>query len=1672
MKPSDALVSFVAQFVTSTEEMKWLNVCRHEQPAPHSIDLLEVYASDTSRLTSEVIRQGGRAKRFTKEDGDLSTFEGQCKLLKMIFRYRPKHVWLAPECAPWCPWNRFNQGRSIQAWNRVSELQEQSRTHLRLCALILRIQMNLNGHFHLENPLTSALWNQPEIQPICNQTAVARFDQCRFDLRHPETQELIQKSTRVQSSSNAVIQKLDQKVCHRDHYHTQLKGKCVVKGISMNATRYAAFYPRRMAQQIASAMLYPSDSYANVCQVDISDWTAEGHIDCEIFHSEELKVETATKRARKETPTKKREVEDGNAETENKRSKIGDNEGDKDDDDKDPSSGSKDKPVGDDSEALPSSEVNQEIDDPEWKGIFDQLRQELPKSGVVRWEGSEGLLPLIRAKCLDFEIQSVMTGKGRERYIIHPDRLPYRKTIIQSRFNYKIHDLGIEHIEQKSRNALGRKARSSHIMICIFGRPKSGDELSFDRMIDELKSPVVGSKKDLAVPSRNAEPLEMDPTSWTPAAVSQSGPAFRRLSQSDQAMIRKLHKNLGHPTSEKLANHLANQKARSEIVEGARDYLCSSCVERRPPKLNPPGQLKDRMEFNTKVWIDGFEWTSQSGLKVYVLHFIDDATQFHLGRRTIRDSDQAQRVMDECWMSWAGAPEEVVLDCGGEFVSERWKTFLQREGIRTLLTATPWQRGKIERHGGIIKEMLSRIDNDEHINTEASLDRALAQCFRAKNSLATVKGFSPEQAVLGKATRIPASLMSDEDMPSHLLAAGSCRDSIAFQAALRIRTLAQKAFFDCDTSQSIRRALLRKSRGEITEWQNGQPCMFWDKRKSPNMLEKGRWCGPAQVVLVESKTIVWITHMNRLLRCARDNLRPVSLREFASRERFSQHVEKEKLEELSRTLQRNLRERSGMFQFSDLSEVPPEDPRNQEEVDPNHGQPEEEPVRRISTDSQPSGPLEAHEIPLPDGHAPFPPTPNNSEYAPTSEEENTGEVIGESSQVTGESGMPEGDIQAPEVANVTEVIFNAKIIESNDTGPYIHSEKDTLWSESIDPAFDACQFEFTVPVQLAERWFQDPTIYDVNIASAARKAKNEVQYSKLTAEEKLAFKKAKEKELKCWLGTSTVTRMLRNRIHPDRILSSRWILTYKPDPSQPKGYKHKARLVVRGFQDPEIDKVSTDSPTLTRDGRMILLQIVSSSNWTVQSFDITTAFLRGKGDGRQLAVDPVPELRDMMGLKDSEICLLEGNAYGRVDAPLLFYKEFRSQLEKVGFEAHPLDSCLYLLRNPVTGNLDGILGTHVDDGIGGGNARFDQVVRELSKVLPFGSHEKQKFKFTGLDIEQLPDFSIRINQGEFIEKIPPIDIPKIRRSERESMANPHEVQQLRALCGSLQYAAVNSRPDLAAKVSMVQKSICKATVESLLEGNRVLSEAKNTESTSITIRPIPLKEITFASFGDASFASASQLKAQQGLFIMACTKRLAQNESTDFSPVAWNSKQIGRVVRSTLSAEAYAMSSSLDKLNWIRCLWGFAIDKTFEWQHPERALRKLPKALLITDCRSLYDLVTKLAVPNCQEWRTTIEVMLIKQQSEGNAECRWISTAIMLADCLTKSMDATFLRQVLQLGRFRIFDSEKELHNNPHKKVATRWIQKVGALEPEQTQLLNIASTKSNPKSLRCTSNY
>lgn len=79
----------LASFVMGPWEERRLREATKDVRKKDSIDLLEVYASDQSRLTQAIRDRGGRSLRFTKEDGDLSTFEGQVNLIRWVLEYSP-----------------------------------------------------------------------------------------------------------------------------------------------------------------------------------------------------------------------------------------------------------------------------------------------------------------------------------------------------------------------------------------------------------------------------------------------------------------------------------------------------------------------------------------------------------------------------------------------------------------------------------------------------------------------------------------------------------------------------------------------------------------------------------------------------------------------------------------------------------------------------------------------------------------------------------------------------------------------------------------------------------------------------------------------------------------------------------------------------------------------------------------------------------------------------------------------------------------------------------------------------------------------------------------------------------------------------------------------------------------------------------------------------------------------------------------------------------------------------------------------------------------------------------------------------------------------------------------------------------------------------------------------
>lgn len=123
-----------------------------------------------------------------------------------------------------------------------------------------------------------------------------------------------------------------------------------------------------------------------------------------------------------------------------------------------------------------------------------------------------------------------------------------------------------------------------------------------------------------------------------------------------------------------------------------------------------------------------------------------------------------------------------------------------------------WQLGRTEVHGSILKRMLDRMDVENPVDSPEQFSQCLVQAVCAKNSLSRVKGYTPEQAVLGISRRLPASISSDTSQASHALAEGESTESERFRAALARRSLARKAVTEADNCDSLRRALLRRTR--------------------------------------------------------------------------------------------------------------------------------------------------------------------------------------------------------------------------------------------------------------------------------------------------------------------------------------------------------------------------------------------------------------------------------------------------------------------------------------------------------------------------------------------------------------------------------------------------------------------------------------------------------------------------------------------------------------------------------------------------------------------------------------------------------------------------------------------------------------------------------------------
>ena len=1440
------------------------------------LDLFEVMCSSDSELTKQMSSIGGRSKRFGLAEGDLQTAAGRRRMFQVLTTQNPKNLWYSPECGPWV------RGHG-SVWKPPIGLMGRNKS--------------LHGLHDILQKRLASLW-QISLAIVLYRFQVQRS--LHFHLEQPDGSKMLQLQPLSEIGEHTRLCRFD--LCRMGNLTDPESAMPIRKRLNVATT----------SDPLARAI------HGKLCNSDHEHRQIAGSIKHE---GKRMSLSTFTEKypakfARQvvkillyEVPKEKPVFamddppsQENNNEHPTKKRRL--------------------------MSKLSPQAIAQRFADASWQTVMRRANVMAPRVGPLVIDTGE-IIHEISMLCPEHEIKHVVLCRGTDRYPdptrnVPPGSAPLRKRIcIRRKHEDVVVDDEWEPWEKLTFKGLRRKGTPARVSLTIFAKAKTvvGQEIPVSEHVPVQSQSSADVRAVRSAEFEGSEPEPKRPRTYEPMDVAQRvsepektesidrhvidlasqkhGPRFMMLKPETQAWLLKVHRNLGHPGAMKLTEFCRQLGCPSEILQAIGDLKCSTCAENQDPKIARPSSIHDHGDFGDVVAIDGITWTNKMGQQYNIYHMLDQSTLYHTAVVTrAHDAEQAIHALHQGWIQWAGPPGLLCMDAGTELNSNDFMTFLQRYSIkhRTIATEAHWQNSRIERHGAVLQSILNKMDTEEPLDSFEKVSQATALATATKNQWSRHRGYPPEVLVFGKSSRVAGSVVSDMQLPSHSLAIDDRPEGLRFREELALRERARRAFTATDNCQVLRRALVQRSRPNRGKYVQGDHVMMWRKRGEAD----GSWIGPLRVVLQESSHVVWITMGSKLYRVAPEHLRPLSaVEEWQHRSTINENQSGDSPRSTSPN--QSIIPPHGGVQYHNL--IPTEAPSstttannqdvNQIPIIPNEDNPNVSVIPISDSNSE-----------QPDGE----PVPNNQD--------------------------PSENVEQP--PNPVEVPIP-------DTDDELFVEADHVFQVDNDQCW---KLEIPICAQDSTRWREETKPQEMAfLVSAAKRQRSEVKLSDLTAEDRERFRQAKMKEVESWISTETITKIMRNQIPKANILRSRWILTWKEvdptadQPQQSQKMKPKARLVVLGFEDPEVSEIPRDSPTMNKLTRMLLLQYCASRKWDIQSFDVQTAFLRGsEQSNRVLGMEPPEEMRQKLKLRQDEVVQLLKGAYGRVDAPYLWFVELKKTLEELGFQASPFDPCLFHLSDPKTQETQGLIGVHVDDGLCCGNETFQNKLKQLEAKFPFGSRKMHKFVFTGLHVTQEADYTITVNQSQYVRDIHAISISRDRRCQPDTVVTEEERQALRALIGSLQYAAVNTRPDICSRLGWLQSQINKAKVSTLVEANRTLHEAKQHSNVALRIQSIPVPDLRFVAFSDASFASEKCPDSHQGMMIMSAHKCIGENRRSPINPMVWHSKKIQKVAVSTLSAEAMALAGAVDMLSWVRLFWAWICDHRCDWRQADSTL--------------------------------------------------------------------------------------------------------------------------------------
>ena len=220
-------------------------------------------------------------------------------------------------------------------------------------------------------------------------------------------------------------------------------------------------------------------------------------------------------------------------------------------------------------------------------------------------------------------------------------------------------------------------------------------------------------------------------------------------------------------------------------------------------------------------------------------------------------------------------------------------------------------------------------------------------------------------------------------------------------------------------------------------------------------------------------------------------------------------------------------------------------------------------------------------------------------------------------------------------------------------------------------------------------------------------------------------------------------------------ISVRWVLSHE---IKNRENVTKARLCARGF---EIKDFPTDSPCCSQLGVQSVFVLIAWNKWKVQAIEFKAAFLQGKQIKRTVYLRPPKEANT------NKMWKLQKCVYGLADACRYWYLRVKEELIKLGANVSSVDPGLFYWKKHY--KLVGILAGHYDDMIWGGIENFKiNVIDNLKNTFMFGTEETKAFTYLGIQLIQNNDFSLTINQNNYVDCISEIKLSNGRLIEKNT----------------------------------------------------------------------------------------------------------------------------------------------------------------------------------------------------------------------------------------------------------------------------------------------------------------